>query len=361
MKKTNDNVYLNIVINQFPTAGNTSTPAVYDENLTIAILDDCSKYYCSVIRFVIPLAALPILIFPLLTTQANPNISSLIIGIQYLGVNYPVNVVYQPATFRPPPTAGAGPIYFTNGQSTDVYYWVYSVALMINMFNTTINSAMIAAGLGAVTSPYYSFDPTTQLISLTVTQDFLNTGAILYHNDQADNFLASFNLFYHGNNQPGGFEFSHILTPTPPGSPVGGPYVYIEDYISIDLWFSLRKLLITTDTIPIVKEISPSQNPNEFGINTGITSSLPIITDFVPQLSFSNEARSIAYYYPTSQYRLVDMISNTPLQRINLRIYWSDKFGNLFPVEISVFQQASVKLAFIKKDLYKNSNLLTMK
>src|ERR1700679_3010122 len=150
MKKTNDNIYLNIVMNQFPSNGNAPSIAVYDENLTIAVLDDCSKYYCSVIRFVIPLAALPILIFPLLTTQANPNISPIIIGIQYLGVNYPVNVVYQPATYLPPPTPGSAPIYFSNGQATNEYYWIYSFVQLINMFNTTINSAMIAAGLGAV-------------------------------------------------------------------------------------------------------------------------------------------------------------------------------------------------------------------
>lgn len=360
INKTKDNVYLNVVINQDSSQGNLSTPAVYNEHLTIPVIDDCSKYYCSIIRFDIPLNGIPILIFPVDVTQNNPNQSSMIIGIQLGGVNFPQHVIYVSTNFEPAPMPGSGPIFFTNSQATNIYYWVFSIANMINMFNTAIRAAVVASGsgLGPADTPFYTFNPVTQLITLTVTAAFIASGSILYRNEQADNYLSSFNSFYHGNNQPGGFEFAHILSPLPPGSPVGGPYVFSEDYVSIDLWFSLRKILITTNSIPILSEYVPSQNPNVFGQNTGINASVPIITDFIPQLEYANQARSIAYYVPPGQYRLVDMISETPLNKINLNVLWEDKFGNLFPVNISIFQQMSIKLAFLKKDLYKNMNLL---
>jgi hypothetical protein len=92
-----------------------------------------------------------------------------------------------------------------------------------------------------------------------------------------------------------------------------------------------------------------------------VNSSLPIITDFIPNINSPGESRSIAYYNPTSQYRLIDMVSDTPLQKINLKIYWVDISNNIYPLYVSVAQQASIKLAFIRKSLYKQSNLLKYK
>ena len=354
LSKDRDNVYLNIVINQDPISGNEATPAVYNETLTHPVIKDCSKYYASVIRFDIPLAAIPILVIPIINTQNNPNLTPLIFGIKYVGVNYPVNLVYISDSNSIAPTPSAGPIFFTQRQLSDTYYWVYSIFQMVELFNNTINQAMINAGLGATPSPIFSYNPVSQLFSLTVTQAFLLTGAELYHNDQANNFLSSFRVYYNGNNRPDGDEYIHILSPLPHDAPVGGPYTFIEDYNTIDLWFSLRKIILTTNTIPISPEFVPTQNP--FGINTGVSSSLPIICDFVPNLEYSNQGRGIAYYNPQSQYHLVDMISEIPLSRININIFWQDKFGNLYPLLIPSFQQASIKLAFINKNLYYGGN-----
>lgn len=362
MSKKKDNVYLNIVIDHDDSQGDLPSYATYNEHLTIPVLDDCSKYYCSIIRFDIPLNAVPILVFPILETQSNPNVSSLIIGINLGGVNYGQNVIYNGNTADPPPVAGSGPIYFTNAQLTLPYYWVYSFTSMINMFNTTIRSAVVASGsgLGVVDTPYYSFDPVTQLISLHVTEPFRASGSILYINEPMVNYVDAFPYFFHGYRNSGGRDYDYILTPSP-GAPIGGPYNFIQDYNTIDLWFSLRKVLITTNSIPILSEFVPSQNPNDFGSNTGINASLPIITDFIPQLELANQSRSIAYYYPSSQYRLVDMISETPLNKINLSVFWEDKFGNLYPILITVFQQMSIKLAFLRKDLYKPMSSLLSK
>jgi hypothetical protein len=357
--KEKDNIYLNIPINQNPTQGNLASIATYNESLTIPLLEDCSKYYCSIIRFTIPLSDLPILIMPILNNQTNPNLTPLIFGIRNGGVNYPVNVIYVSAQLNQiAPTPGSPPIYFNNTQLTSFYYWVYSFTQVINMFNTAINQAMIDAGLGVTPSPFFTFDPVTQLISLNISNSFIVSGAELYMNFQSANFLSSFNVNFHGLDQPQGRDISFILNPLPPNSPLGGPYVYTEDYNSIELWFSLSKILITSNSLPIQQEVSPTQNI--IGLATGVSNYIPIITDFVPQLDFSNQSRSIAYYVPQGQYRLVDMISEIPLTKLNFNILWQDKNGNIFPLYIDIFQQAELKIAFIRKNLYKNtSNLLT--
>ena len=121
-------------------------------------------------------------------------------------------------------------------------------------------------------------------------------------------------------------------------------------------WTSLRKIIIATNTIPNTNEYVPTKG------NSGVTNSFPILTDFTPNFSqVGGETRSIAFYYPTSQYRLVDMISDQPLSKINIKIYWEDTAGNLYPLYISPSQQINLKLAFLRKSLYKPMGLLLEK
>jgi hypothetical protein len=106
--------------------------------------------------------------------------------------------------------------------------------------------------------------------------------------------------------------------------------------------------VITSSDIPIASESVPASD------NTDTNVSYPIISDYVPAVDVGGQdARSIAYYTPTAQYRLSDMLSDNPLQKVDLRFFWQDRLGNFYPLEISAYQQIEVKIAFIKKDMYK--------
>jgi hypothetical protein len=344
-----DNIYLPIMFRHDKSKGNQATPAEYSQQLNIPFLYRPSQYYCSVVSLTVPLATIPLMIFPVLATQTDPTVGSMILGIRHTGINYPINVKYVPTGSQPAPLPHAGPIYFTNKESNNPYYWVFFISHVVNMFNKAIADAMTAAGLGAIVSPYFTFDPTTQLFSLHTVEAFRLSGAELYQNQETNNYLNSFNLYYRGFNQPQGRDFSYILDPVPPGSPVAGPYTYIEDYNTIDLWFALRKLIVTSN-LPLNNEIVPTQNSQ--GIDNGLTSSQPIVTDFTPQLEFANQSRSIAYYNPTAQYKLIDMTSDTPLSRLGFTLHWQDKQGNIYPLLLSVGQSADLKVGFFKKHLY---------
>lgn len=126
-------------------------------------------------------------------------------------------------------------------------------------------------------------------------------------------------------------------------------YIFSQEYQTIGLWTSLRKIIITSNSIPVQNEFVPSDS---------ISSTLPIITDFVPNIQNPGDTKTIAYYFPQSQYRLVDLKSDLPLNTIDLKIFWQDKLNNTFPLLISSLQQGSIKLAFVKKSLYKPKNLL---
>lgn len=356
--KSEDNIYLNVVFNHDPSYQESGSPARYQVTKSSAILDKASDYYCSVIRFDIPLDEIPLYIFPIIPNQANPNLSPMIIGIRILGVNFPVNLIYVPNNNNPAPNQV--------GSLTQVitpYYYVYSYQNLIDSFNTALSTAYVNAGNpGGAGAPFIVYDSVTQLISIVVPVAFITAGATIFWNRQTNNYLNAFHTFFLGLNDPQGREFDLLaLNDGINGFDVPGQTIavatpptflkIIQQYNTINYWTSLRKIVITTGTIPIRSEFIPVTTQNR-NLGSDINSSLGIITDFVPALELAGQSRSISYYYPEAQYRLVDLVSDQELKKIDLSLYWEDKNGNLYPITISPFQQASVKIGFFKKTLY---------
>lgn len=356
-----DNIYLNCIINPDPYLGQRDSPCVFNETLTQAVIGDPSKYYCSVARFTLPLSNIPILLFPLDTSQTNPLQSRLQIGIN-IGGTYPSPssasvgvggtyfsqpIMYVPDNNLPIPRA-VGP--FTNADEVNQFYWIYSITQFLEMFNTALSAAYTASGIVGTPIPYYSYDSNTQLISLHVTDAFLNYAGNpkIYMNALTVNYLESFKLYQDvlsPQTNPGQLYFFHDLRVLPTGAVT--PYTIVEDYNSISLWFSLRKIVVTSSTLPVTPEVIP-------GKNGGTVTYLPILTDFSIDLASTVNLGDVAIYNP-SFYRLVDMSTHVPITQVSLEFLWEDRFGNIIPILIEPFQSASIKLAFQKKSLYNDN------
>jgi hypothetical protein len=412
IERTTDNVYVNVVIDHAdgtnnvgrgglngPTTFQTNDdaiPADYTVTKTEPILDRCSDYYCSIIRFTIPLDETPLLICPIVANQiallgsSNPNLTPLIFGIQNgpdaLPASYfSANVLFTPDNNFPPPIQNQ-PL-----QVITPYYYIFQYQIIVDMFNNTLATVYANSGLAALNPgylpPYFEFNPTTSLFSLIVpsfmTSAFPFPSIKIFFNEAVASFLFSFNIFgvfpreaFH----QFGFDYYFILTQAnsfqfyPPGVTVPATtvppalpatsfyYKYTQEYSVLEYWTSLKKILIFSNAIPIKNEFAPATNnmvPPQNIDQAGINVSYPILTDFVPNVTFiAGESRSIAYYVPTTQYRLIDMISTGSLQKIDVKIFWEDRDGNLYPLEISLFQQANFKIGFFKKTLYNGSGSL---
>ncbi len=410
-----DNIYLNVVINHegltttYPNGptgtvvevGAKDTNSEYDVTKTIPILDKCSDYYCSIVRFSIPLDTVPLMIMPIVPNQirmgvpphTDPNLTPLIIGIRFGGVNYSLNLEYvsraNPILF-PPPEQDL-PL-----QVITPYYFVFSYQVLIDMLNTALQQLLINSGIAALlpapptpplinpNQPFFFLDPDTNLISLVYPKYFANitspltTLPVIFINSLLKNYLDSFDFFFFQFDQPQGRDFDFVLVePTPDkiyyppnfvlpanatAAPVQSPIIFYreeQEYSVLEYWSSLRKIIIATNTIPINTEYVPSPGLGLNG-NGGSNVSFPIISDFIPNIDQSaGISRSIAFYLPQAQYRLVDMISDNPLQKIDLKLFWQDIAGNLYPLTVSAFQQSEIKLGFFRKSLYKESLRLT--
>ena len=350
-----DNQYLNITISNAQD-GTSPYPqnkqAIYDETLPISVLDDPSQYYCSILRFSMPLDTIPLFLFPVNVNQANPDVSNLLIGIKYLGVSYPSYVIYTPNNNIPAPVPVAVvPPYFTPTQTSSPYYFIYSVQQFLTMINTGLSVAFVASGSPGGVLPYYIYTPQTQLISLIVDAAFLVSGATIYMNAFLKTYLDSFPFIetvpgVYGNDNT--FIFTHDLSILPFGGT--SPYQFQEEYNALDLWFDIRKIVVTTSSIPIVPEASPIAY--NISNSNGLGAYLPILTDFVVSYNNIQDITSILVYNPTAQYRLIDMNSKAPITRINLAFYWQSEIGTLFPIFLSPAQSITVKIGFLKKSLY---------
>jgi hypothetical protein len=382
--------------------GPASAAAEFSITRVIPLINKCSDYYASIVRFTIPLSLIPILIMPIIPgtdlfapLPAVPrNITPFIIGIRFGGVTYTQNIAtnnfggagtatdYSPnIVYDPVELFDEPPIFQTNPTTqiiSGLYNYMYYYDTLINIVNVALAAAYVIFAAAnpaapqaiAAVAPFFFFDPTTQLISLITHNSWATTTAQAFPdapgtarvcmNLQLSTFLE-------------GFKAIFIPPPAIPVNPQNDMEIIVQnrgdngyptntypaistfiftrqDYPVVVSWSSLRKILITTNSIPIVTEAVPTGDRE-----TGSASSMPIISDFVPQFAAAGDSRTVAYYAPDAQYRLADLMRDGPLTTIDLKIYWQDKDDNVYPLDIPYLNEASIKVGFFKKSLYKSA------
>jgi len=401
---TSDIIYYNVIMTGNPNQ--TFSPAIYEETRTQPVLDDPSQYYLSVVRFSIDGSNIPIFVCPVIPdpiTPTNVNNTPFVVTLSYGGVNYSANVQYFPSTDAPIPQIPTA----TSQDITSTYYYIYYYTSFIQMVNNAINVAFLALttanpGLTGVQAPYFQYDPNTQLISY-VTQNIINplvaginvyqtqftngvpqiapqpAGTIyVYLNEQLYSFFDGIEAFEYINTSqnlilvrdlkdnylyPAQNAANTTATQTETSFTSGtGTYttqpawfIFTQQYNMITKWNSLSSIVFLTNNLPVNKEYIPASSI--VGVTSaGNASFRPILTDFVPELINAGDSRSRFNYFPQGPYRLIELNSQEPLRKIDLRIYWEDHFQNLYPLYISYGDCNSVKLMFMKKSLAKYNN-----
>lgn len=268
-----------------------------------------------------------------------------------------------------------------------------------------------------ITTPYMEYNPDSQLISLVTSTAYHNVNYSdqdqplkIWFNTILWNFFTNFEKIYNGNTpaayNTNGKNYNIIIKPTginnaviPAvfedfGVDVSG-YRMTQEFVSLYDWNSLRNIVFFTSAIPIRSEGIPADifapwnvsttynsgvrvsynnstyqslvnnnvgnqpdiSPSYWSIasNIGSSASLqPILTDFQLSVISGTEARSYAQYVPTSEYRLIDMTGTTPLNNIDIQVYWQDKFRTLYPLYINPLDSLDVKILFRRKTVKGN-------
>lgn len=404
-KKTSeeDHVYLNIVI------ANTSTTelqiAEYSAPRTTPLLNNPSDYYLTVQRFTVPLQQVPIFVF-------LDNTYS--VTISYNGTDYQTILTYVPG-YTPilnPSSPENRYVYSYNqfidsinnglGDSMTAFtaalplysnVTVYSAgqAVRFNLAGVDVAYSSINSGnvgntpntsptfWAPLTTPYLEYNPVTKLIRLIASRGYHNVNFSdenqplkIWFNTDLWNFFSNFEKIYNGNTpapyNANGKNYNIIIKPTGNndviipaifedfGMDIQG-YAMSQEFISLYNWNSMRNIVFVTSTIPIRSEAIPSQSgiASPFVTNATTASAFrPILTDFQLLVNEGPEARSYAQYFPSGEYRLVDVTGTNPLVNIDLKVYWQDKFQNLYPIYINPLDTLDIKILFRKKSIKGN-------
>jgi hypothetical protein len=128
-----------------------------------------------------------------------------------------------------------------------------------------------------------------------------------------------------------------------------------QEYPTSSLWNPINSLVFTTGTLPVAP--TSVSAPVVFGTNTSALTSggnnsniSNQLTDFEVPVTEGWEYKPNVFYTPTAEYRFIDLLGNTPLNNIQISVFWKDAFGNLHPFYLNSGCNANIKCLFRRKD-----------
>lgn len=229
-------------------------------------------------------------------------------------------------------------------------------------------------------APPFNYDTYDQ--NLANTAGFTGRVIKLYMNTPLTNLLNSFPTIYQGNTQvqlTQGTEDMIVVynnqyqntnggtRPTYPLTPVSSaiaaiPQIIVPQEHSTTILFSpISSIVFSTSLLPVQNTLL--SKPAIFNFYDGVTSSnlrssgnnnvtAPILTDFELQGATGTSSQTKITYTPTAEYRMIDLRGTTPVNAIEVSVFWKDKFSGLHRFELAAGCAATIKLLFRRKDFY---------
>lgn len=326
-KDSEDNIYYNVRIFN-PYDGADVITASYSENRTVPVLENPSDYELAVLRFKVPAEVIPIFLWK----DPSPY---------YITLNFDGYDSVQQLQFIPdaPPNDDKflyGPAIWSYQSFVDIL----NKALSDGYADVKANRPLAPP----TEAPFFTYDAKTELITLNAEQLYDSEGV------PTISIWANYDLFA----LIPSFQVKSF--PVPPVNPLkfqrfriknngfntitynGNPYYQMEqEYITLALLNDFVSIVFESDSIPVNSELLPAQKND----------TRRIITDFEP-LDGVNDHQAYQFY-PQGPLRYYDLKSNFPLNRIDMKVYWTDREGREFPIYINRGDLLTLKIMFRKK------------
>jgi hypothetical protein len=128
------------------------------------------------------------------------------------------------------------------------------------------------------------------------------------------------------------------------GQAINVPQEYPSDYR-----FNQLQSVIVTSNLPIRQETLPqTTGQNVFNPNNPLSyiSNLPILTDFRPDVHEFGLQNSSLIFFPTGEFRWIDLLSDSPLDRLSFEFLWQSTDQQIHELELNPGESVSLKLYF---------------
>ena len=237
--------------------------------------------------------------------------------------------------------------------NTSEVFFVYSYQHILDMINETIEE--VCADAYIESALYFTYDSRTQLISVQYSSDFdqlsMEEAPILSFSSNLEEFVGK------------GFRcqrtskewFNHKLESS---TYQAVPFYLTQEYSTVGNWNICNAILITSSSLPVQPEYYPvhSHDGDLIHHHTGGSEylnmgSLQILAVYYPNASKPGDM-STSVYYSSDNIANGDRISlrgSTPINRMDIQIYWADVYNNLYQLKLPENGQASIRLVFIRK------------
>jgi hypothetical protein len=266
--------------------------------------------------------------------------------------------------------------------------FIWNYQMFINATNAAMFNAFTiikAGGFAGNHAPYITINPQTNLMTITAENNFwypqnpsgaeiqmtrilfeyyqgipAQTFPILVPAGTVANFFTVLIQNY-GQGAPGNPSGLVNIAFDPNGwAPPSAPYAawqVTQEYSSLFIWNQFNKIIIKSGTLPIEYEYQPAtaSNPTNtgFGTQSGFFASSsasfsPTITDFdVPKTPQGFDRTPMQFV--AQIYRYADMKGTTPMNRVDVQMYWQDKNLVERVINLNPGDSASLKLLFRRK------------
>lgn len=352
--------YLNIQVSGGSSVG-ADPNCNYSQQFQAAILDNPANYHLAIVRFSVPTGDIPLMIVPAQLGQSNPAMLTYGVGLSSSdGTRAFANVIWTPedATVSPP-----APPLTAQDTTSSKYYWAYSYQTLVDCINTAFASCVTQlAALGkTVVQPRLEFDITVNTYTLYAQQSTFEASVVnrcnVFMNKPLAAILPNFRTIFTGDPN---YTYQFVIKLNPMATNVtaaSDPYpsyvAMMQEFPNLQSQTALNTILLTT-SVSVAGEFFSATAPYGStlkGLTSSSNNARRILTDFVCNTTIGFEFKQGGIQYsPTAEYRLVDMEQTTPLTNFDLQVFWTDIYGNFYPLTLPPNQSFNCKVLFRRKD-----------
>lgn len=379
-RDTPDKVYYDITISNLQNTA-TSPPVLYfNETRNSPFVLDPESYYLSIVRFTLDTNTLPIIqpeIQP--SPNSNVNLTTYSITMDWDNPVAPFQSFTQQTflTFIPqnkqaivpaPPSQTLSGLQNNDTGYYDIYNYQYWIQLVNNTFiqcYNALNAQVVGAGLALPSphAPVMSWDTNGNIAILNADKAGYNDATAnyikIYFNPQLFNLFSSFPFIIESNDVVAGGKNARIImsgfgganeVQFPPVAPTYTALQIVQEYSTIVLWTPITSIVFTSNTLPIVaNQVSAPLlffNGKRFQSGGNNSNIAQIITDFVAN---DGNYKPNIVYIPSAQYRLVNLVGNSPLYNIDVEVFYKNRVGEFIPIRLGSGGTATIKILFTRK------------
>lgn len=328
-----------IVFNAFSRNDtNDNKIAEYISYRNTVIVDNPTNYYLKINRFYTSDLLLPLMVL-------NPT--SLSVTIDATSTGGTISRVFVPI--------------INNSSLSSSFGFIYDIGVFAQMVDQALSTAHINSG-APNNAPRFLYDGTGRF-QFVIDQQYQAQGTEIWLNNELGQKLSSFILYFNSfvNDDPltgDGRVYRLTYYPNPnntlasyPNLPPVGPgypvYNIVQPYDSIFLITEVKRLVVTTSQMPTLREYYPSLSNDTVNRTLGILFSVPVSDSFT---SFSEKIE-----YDPQIIKLIDLVSQEPLNTIDYRVNFELDDGRLLPVFIEPGKSFGISFSFEHRSLHDNA------